>query len=110
MGLPSTPWDGRVFVVKGESNHNQQMIVEFQNDCFDVTPSARIPYPGLIDTACAADVSAITLGPFATGYADTSIFRTRCTCYVPPVYVPLFIAGPLTSRQAWEVVRAKRWF
>ena len=55
---------------------------------------------GLIDTAFAADLNAIILDPFATDDAGTSILRTRYTSCVSPAYILLFLAGPLTPRQA----------
>ena len=45
------------------------------------------------------------LGPFVDTDADTKLIRYRRTCYVPPCYVPLFLAGPLTPRDAWNVVK-----
>ena len=96
-----------MFAGKRESRHNQQTIVELQNDYFNVTPRTRMPCPGLIDAAHAADVSASTLDPFTSGDYDASILRTWCDYHVPPVYAPLFLAVPLALIQAWEVDRAQ---
>ena len=51
MGLPPTPWDDKMFVGKGELHYNQQTIVKFQNEYFNVTPRACMSSTGLIGVA-----------------------------------------------------------
>ena len=67
----------------------------------------RVATPPAIDTALAGDPNAQLLGPFIDTDADTELIRYRRTCYVPPCYVPLFLAGPLSPRDAWIIVKSQ---
>lgn len=35
MGLPPTPWDGDMFIGKGELHHSNQILVKWENDYFN---------------------------------------------------------------------------
>ena len=94
MGLPATPWDDGLFIGKGELHHNQQIMVEFRNDYFNQTNQVLVPTAAVIDNALAADADATSVGPYNNEDAGTEPLRVRRTCYVPPAYVPLFLAGP----------------
>ena len=107
MGLPATPWDDGLFIGKGELHHNQQIMVEFRNDYFNQTNQVLVPTAAVIDNALAADADATSVGPYNNEDAGTEPLRVRRTCYVPPAYVPLFLAGPTSPRAAWETVRAQ---
>ena len=72
-----------------------------------VSNSLRVQTAAAIDTSFAGDPAAAYVGPHDPADADTELIRYRRTCYVPPAYVPLFLASPLTPRQAWEVCRAQ---
>jgi hypothetical protein len=106
MGLPPTPWDDQLYAQKGELYHNQAQTVTWLPDYFNqVRTQLRVATSNAIDTALAGDPNAAFLGPFVDADADTELIRYRRTCYVPPCYVPLFLAGPLTPRDAWNVVK-----
>ena len=108
MGLPATPWDGQLFAQKGDLFHNQAQLVTWDTSHFhQIAAPLQVNTAAAIDNAFAGDPAATTLGPHAPGDADTELIRYRRTCYVPPAYVPLFLAGPLTPRQAWETCRAQ---
>ena len=108
FGFPASPFDDRLFVGKGELHHGNHQIVEWQLEYFHQTGNIQVPTSQAIDTALAHDNNVnLLLGPFNAGAADINTIRTRNTCYVPPVYVPLFLAEPLTPRQAWETVQAQ---
>ena len=62
----------------------------------------QLGYP--LDNAYAGDVDAIYLGTFNEGDAGMEVIRIRRTCYVPPVYEPMFLEGPMTPCEAWEMV------
>ena len=108
MGLPATPWDDQMFAQKGELFHNQAQTVQWLNSYFhQVGGQLRVGTSALIDTALAGDPNAENLGPYVAADADTECIRYRRTCYVPPAYVPLFLAGPLTPREAWTIVKGQ---
>ena len=108
MGCDATPWDEGCYVQKGELIHNQSVLVEWQDAYFhQVANQIRVPTPAVIDTTLAGDINANVLGPFTNADADTELIRVRRTCYIPPKYVPLFLAEPLSPRQAWEQVRGQ---
>jgi hypothetical protein len=108
MGLPATPWDGQLFAQKGELFHNQSQLVMWDTSLFhQAAAPLLVGTPAAIDNAFAGDGTASNLGPHAPGDPDTELIRYRRTCYVPPAYVPLFLAGPVTPRQAWETCRAQ---
>jgi hypothetical protein len=107
MGMAPTQWDDDVFAAKGELNYNHQITVLWRNSYFQQTAAIRIPSTELINNTYAADPDIIHLGPYEPESADTTVHHVRNTCYVPPKYVPLFLAGPMTPRQAWEVVQTQ---
>ena len=108
MGLPATPWDNSLYVQKGELFHNQAQLVAWHSSYFhQANASLRVQTSATIDTSFAGDPAAVHLGPHADADAATELIRYRKTCYVPPAYVPFFLAGPLTPRQAWEVCRGQ---
>ena len=108
MGLPATPWDDQMYAQKGELYYNQAQTVTWLPDYFNqVRGQLRVGTSAAIDTALAGDPNANHLGPYIATDADTECIRYRRTCYVPPVYVPLFLAGPMTPREAWFTVKAQ---
>ena len=107
MGLPPTAWDNRNFIGKGDLHHNNHITVEWQNDYFNQSNQIRVPSTEVIDGAYAADANANILGPYVVADAGTEVIRVRRTCYVPPAYVPLFLAHPLSPRDAWLAVQAQ---
>ena len=107
IGLPPTPWDDRMFIGKGELVHNQQVVVEWNDNYFNQSNNVRVPSAALIDNAYGADPNANILGPFDAADADTEVIRVRRTCYVPPPYVSLFLANQFTPREAWMNVRGQ---
>jgi hypothetical protein len=66
-----------------------------------------VPSAATIDTVFATQPESEFLGPYAQGEAGTELIKVRRTCFVPPRYVPLFLAGPLRPREAWERVRGQ---
>ena len=107
MGLPATQWDNRMFVAKGELHHNNQILVEWSRDYFSQSGNVRVPSSQLIETSYANDAAAVLLGPYQPNDADTEIIVTRRTCFIPPAYVPLFLANPLSPREAWAIVHTQ---
>ncbi len=107
MGLPASQWDNLMFASKGELRFNNHQTVLFDNDNFNQTGFLRVPTPNLIDTELAADPHVRLLGPYVHGDADTELVRCRRTCFVPAPYVALFLAHPLSPREAWNQVRAQ---
>ena len=103
-GLPTTPWDDQSYIGKGELHHNSHIMVNFRDDLFGRTNNVHSPTAATINAAYAADNNANLLGPFNANDAGVDVIRARYTCFVPPVYVPLFLANPLTPREAWDIV------
>jgi hypothetical protein len=107
MGMAPTQWDDDVFAAKGELNDNHQITVLWRNDYFQQTPGIRMPSNELINNSYAADNDVIHLGPYNANKANTSIHHVCKTCYIPPKYVPLFLAKPLSPREAWVTVQSQ---
>ena len=104
MGLPATEWDDRMFIGKGELFNNNQVLVEWDSDYFRQGNNTRVLTATEISNQYAADPNANILGPYTNADADTANVVCRRTCFVPPPYVGLFLGGPLTPREAWDVV------
>jgi hypothetical protein len=107
FGFPASPFDDRLFIGKGELHHNHHQLVEWQVQYFHQTNNIRVPSHAFIDNALAGDNDIEFLGPYQDADADTETIRVRNTCYIPPAYVPLFLAHPLSPRQAWETVQTQ---
>ena len=108
MGLPATPWDDQMYAQKGELFHNQAQTVKWLPDYFyQVGGQLRVATAAAVDTALAGDPTAEHLGPFNANDADTEMIRYRRTCYVPPPYVAMFLAGPMSPREAWVALKGQ---
>ena len=108
MGLPATPWDDLIFAQKGDLHRNQAVIIEWKADYFrQLNQQLLVPTSVTIDTTLAAQPELELLGPYAQAEGGTELIKVRRTCYVPPRYVPLFLAEPLAPRAAWERVRGQ---
>jgi hypothetical protein len=108
LGLPATPWDDLIYAQKGDLHRNQAVLIEWKSDYFhQLNQQLLVPTAATIDTVFAAQPEAEFLGPYAQGEAGTELIKVRRTCFVPPRYVPLFLAGPLKPREAWERVRGQ---
>lgn len=108
LGLPATPWDDHLYAQKGDLHRNQAVLVEWKSEYFhQLNQQLMVPTAATIDTIFAAQPEAEFLGPFAQADAGTELIKVRRTCFVPPRYVPLFLANPLTPREAWERVRGQ---
>jgi hypothetical protein len=108
LGLPATPWDDLIFAQKGDLHRNQAVMIEWKSDYFhQLNQQLLVPSAATIDTVFAAQPEADLLGPYVPGEAGTELIKVRRTCFVPPRYVPLFLAGPIKPREAWERVRGQ---
>ena len=106
-GLPATAWDDSSFIAKGELHHNSHIMVNFRDDYFVRCGNVHAPTDATINAAYAADANANMLGPYNANDAGVTVLRARHTCFVPPVYVPLFLTNSLTPREAWEIVQTQ---
>ena len=108
LGLPATPWDDLVYAQKGDLHRNQAVLIEWKSEYFhQLNQQLLVPTSATIETIFAAQPEAELLGPFVQADAGTELIKVRRTCFVPPRYVPLFLANPLTPREAWERVRGQ---
>ena len=108
LGHPATPWDNGLFASLHDVVGNQiPATVRFPTDAFACIANGaqhRVPTAQLLDAEFAADLNATVLGPFANGDAGTELFSCRNVVGIPHCYMRHFIPGPLTPRQAWEMV------
>lgn len=107
MGMVATSWENRTFLGKEELHHNSHLMVKFDNDYWQRSNAFFSTDDAAIDNALTADPNAETVGLFTAADAGAAQYRTRSTCFVPPAYVGLFLAAPLTPRQAWTTVKAQ---
>ena len=108
MGMPPTQWDDAMFCQKGDLFHNQAQLVFWLQEYFhQLNGQVRVGSRAAIDTALAGDPAAELLGPFAAVDADTELVRVRRTCFVPPAFVPAFLASQLTPKEAWQQVGSR---
>jgi hypothetical protein len=107
--MPPSTWDDKFFAQKGELHRNQAILVEWKkSDYFhQLNQQVLVPAPGTIDAILAGQPDVELLGPYAQGEAGTELIKVRCTCFVPPKYVGMFLGKPLTPREAWERVRGQ---
>ncbi len=108
MGMPATVWDNSMYIQKGDLHHNQSVMIQWLDNYFhQVNNQIRVPTAAAIDTTLAGDANLQIIGPYNQNDADTELIRVRRTVYVPPAYVSIFLASPLTPRQAWDRVRGQ---
>jgi hypothetical protein len=109
LGLPATPWDDLIYAQKGHLHRNQAVLIEWKSDYFhQLNQQLLVPASAAtIHTVFAAQPEAEFLGPYAQGEAGTELIKVRCTCFVLPRYVSLFLPGPIKPRETWERIRGQ---
>ena len=84
---------------------NQAQMATWNTAYFcQVNAAIRVPAWDTIDNSYAGDNDAVFLGPFRDDDAGKEVICIRRTCYVPPLYVGMFLEGPMNPRRTWETV------
>ena len=83
------------------------MVVREPEYFRQVNGQIRVGTAAAIDTSLAGDLAVDFLGPYDGNDAGAELISVRRTCYVPPSYVPLLLATPLSPRDAWQVIRGQ---
>lgn len=108
LGQPVTQWDNRLFGSINEVIGNQNpTTVELPLDAFNRLNGGnlfRVAQPQRMVAMYGADPALELLGEFADFDAGTELVQSRNMVPIPHQYMRHFINGPLTPRQAWEVV------
>ena len=108
LGHPPTQWDNHLFGSINEVIGNQiPPTVEFPTDAFNRLNGGalyRVGLPQRMDAMFAADPNLQLLGEFINLDAGTELIQSRNVVPIPHRYMRHFIAGPLSPRQAWEIV------
>jgi hypothetical protein len=103
MGLTG---QDQCFVFMGDM-HMQvpPQMVYWPVDAMRQTSNVRIPTATILDTAFAADLDIVQVGPYADHEPGTEVATTRKLMYLPPQFVPLILPHPsLSPREAWEII------
>jgi len=82
-------------------------MIEFQDAYWNLIAAVYTGDDANINNTLTADADVQVLAPFVADDAGTVQRRVHSTVVIPPAYVPLFLTGPLTPRQAWETIRAQ---
>ena len=101
-GGDTVGWKG--YASLSEVIHGQVQTVAWVNTLFHQTANVRVPTVANVNAWLAVDVDVELLGPYAAADAGIEIVRGRNACFLPPLFVPLFLNSPLTPREAWEQV------
>jgi hypothetical protein len=108
LGQPATQWDNRLFGSINEVVGNQNpTTVELPIDAFSCQNGGnlfRVAHPQRMVAMYGADPALELLGEFANFDAGTELVQSRNMVPIPHRYMRHFLNGPLTPRQAWEVV------
>ena len=99
--------DGKFFAFEGELIGNEGHTVVLPDALFHlINNSHTVPTIATIVSAVAGDQALETMGPYATGDANTEPVKTRRIVPVPHVLGGLWLSEPdgLTPRKFWEVV------
>jgi hypothetical protein len=108
LGQPATQWDNRIFGSINEVVGNQNpTTIELPADAFSRQNGGnlyRVGQQQLMSAMFGADPTLELLGEFANFDAGTELVGSRNMVPIPHRYMRHFIAGPLTPRQAWEIV------
>jgi len=105
-GLPPTPWDNQLFAQKGELlPDNSMTIIQWPGQSFHLLQrQIRVGSIATIDESILAAPNENMLGPYNDNDDGTELVRVRRTCYVPPSFVPAFLATNMTPKLAWTTV------
>jgi hypothetical protein len=110
LGQPATQWDDRIFGSIGEVvAHQIPTTVELPATAFTRQNGGnlyRVGHPVRMTAMFGADPNLALLGEFTNFDAGTELVQTRNIVPIPHRYMRFFVAGPLTPRQAWELVSA----
>jgi hypothetical protein len=108
LGQPASQWDNRMFGSIGEVVANQiPVTVELPVTAFTRQQGGnlfRVGHPQRMPAMFGADPDLELLGEFNNFDAGTELIQSRNMVPIPHRYMRHFIAGPLTPRQAWEIV------
>ena len=98
----NSPHDGVTFgFVVDIMPEDQITTVAWRKAAFDETYFANIKAPDAINTLLAGVESIETFRQNTDGGKGTRNLKSRCLMYLPPKYVPMIIAKPLTIRVTW---------
>jgi hypothetical protein len=108
LGQPATQWDNRLSGSIDEVVGNQNpATIELPVDAFSRQNGGnlfRVAHPQRMVAMYGADPALELLGEFANFDAGTELVQSRNMVLIPHRYMRHFLNGPLTPRQAWEVV------
>ena len=108
IGLPATPWDGRMFVTKGDLLANQPVTANWLGEYFhQVNQQHLVATVDTLQTAFAADPLQLTVGPYVQNDQGTELIRSRRTCFCPAPYAALILESPVTPRTAFSLIHAQ---
>jgi hypothetical protein len=108
LGQPATQWDNRLFgsINKVVGNQNPT-TVELPANAFSRQNGGKlfgVAHPQRMVAMHGADPALELLGEFTNFDAGTELVKSRNMVTIPHRYMRHFLNGPLTPRQAWEVV------
>ena len=103
LGGPVTPWDDGTYAIANDVVGTAYTVVEFGDLNTENVPTIRVLSDEALTQQLAANVNMEVVGPLLAA-ANTMNVRTRVVTFIPFRYVPLFLAGPMKPREAWERV------
>ena len=108
IGLPTTTWDSRLFVTKGDLLDNQPVTANWLGEYFhQVNQQQLVATVDTLQTAFAADPLQLTVGPYGPNDQGTELVRTRRTVFCPAPYAALILDAPVTPRTAFTLIHAQ---
>jgi hypothetical protein len=108
LGQPATQWDGQVFGSINEVTGNQiPTTVVLPADALARQGGGamfRVGVSQRMDATFNTNPNYAIVGEFTNFDAGTELIQSRNMVPVPHRYMRHFVRGPLTPRQAWEIV------
>ena len=104
-----TPWDNQYFAFSANNHGPQITTVIWRSDFLAQANNGaliRVPTEVQADAECGVIPAPDMLGPYNNNDAGTETIRTRRAMLVPPLYIRLFLATPLTPIEAYRRFRA----
>ena len=107
LGNPPMQWDTRTFDSKGDVFFGRIVVLDWdERYTRQIRVAKYIPTAASIGVALAADLDILLFGLFDAVNSDFNAGRVLFAVYVPPLFVPIMLAGYLTPLQAWTSLRA----
>ena len=102
LGRPITQWDSKAFAATGDVVTSTVALAHLEQSYLKLLHHlVNVSRTYIINTALAAMHPTTLLDTVADGESGATAVQVRHTVYVPPLFVPILLAGELSLVEAW---------